>query len=311
MSLSGMNKFQANICLMCVTFCWSTEVIIFACIPADVPSFATTCITSLIGAAILFAAFFRKIKEQLFSRGKQFLLRCLLLSIMNVSYNLLYLIGLKSFDVTTGAFTLSMTVVVLPVILLTLGNSVGKKTLVSAFLVFCGICINLIGTISGVNVMGLAMVTSGCIIRAIYIVKLNKYARESDPVAVSAFISMFAGLISYILWFCVNRRTFASIEWSSTIIASLFIYAYFIVAFAQTLNIFAQRRATPASATIIYSLEIMFSVIWGSVLPASIVDRVAISPRIIIGVLLVVAGNLIEIVDLRAKKRGGRALEKE
>ena len=302
MSVSGMNKFQANICLMCVTFCWSTEVIIFACIPADVPSFATTCITSLIGSVILFACFFRNIKEQLFSHGKRFLLKCLSLSSMNVTYNLLYLIGLKSFNVTTGAFTLSMTVVVLPVILLTSGKPVRKRTWISAIMVLCGIFINLIGSTSAVSTVGLTMITIGCIIRSIYIVKLNQYARESDPLAISAFISLFAGMISYILWFCVDRRTFASIEWSKTIIASMFIYAYFIVAFAQTLNIFAQRRTTPSSATIIYSLEIIFSIIWGVVLPASIVNRVMISPRIIIGMLFVVTGNLFEFIDFGAKK---------
>ena len=311
MRSSGMNQFQANICLICVTFCWSTEVIIFACIPADVPSFATTCITSLIGSVILFACFFRKIKEQLLSGDKRFLLRCLALSSINVTYNLLYLMGLKSFNVTTGAFTLSMTVVVLPVILLSIGKPVGKKTWLSALMVLCGIFINLIGSINNVSVIGLTMITVGCVLRGIYIVKLNQHARGSDPLAISAFISLFGGMISYILWLCVDRRTFASIEWSRTIIASLFIYAYFIIAFAQTLNVFAQRRTTPSSATIIYSLEIIFSVIWGTVLPASIVERVMISPRIIIGMLFVVAGNLVEFVDLGALKRGVKTHEKK
>ena len=48
-----MNSMQANLCLICVTLCWSTEVIIFANIPESVPPFATTCITSMIGAVLL------------------------------------------------------------------------------------------------------------------------------------------------------------------------------------------------------------------------------------------------------------------
>ena len=58
----GMNKLQANICLVCVTLLWSTEVIIYACIPDSVIPFATTAITSLIGAALLFLCFFKRIK---------------------------------------------------------------------------------------------------------------------------------------------------------------------------------------------------------------------------------------------------------
>ena len=52
-----MNKLQANLCLICVTMLWSTEVIIFACIPDDVVPFATTSITNIIGALLLFLCF--------------------------------------------------------------------------------------------------------------------------------------------------------------------------------------------------------------------------------------------------------------
>ncbi len=41
-----MNRLQANLCLLCVTLCWSSEVILYACIPAGVPAFATTCVTA-------------------------------------------------------------------------------------------------------------------------------------------------------------------------------------------------------------------------------------------------------------------------
>ena len=44
-----MNYLQANLCLLCVTFCWSTEVVIFACIPDTVSPFAVTPITFLVG----------------------------------------------------------------------------------------------------------------------------------------------------------------------------------------------------------------------------------------------------------------------
>ena len=52
------------------------------------------------------------------------LLNVLGLSLLNIVYNLLYITGLNYFDVSTGAFTLSMTVVVLPVILLTLREKI-------------------------------------------------------------------------------------------------------------------------------------------------------------------------------------------
>ena len=121
----------------------------------------------------------------------------------------------------------------------------------------------------------------------------------------------FVAVISFVIWFVLQPSTFATIPWSSTIIASLFIHAYFIVAFAQTLNIFAQRRATATESTIIYSLEIVFSLIWGAVLPENLVDRAIPTPFHIIGAVLIVAGSLVEIIEFKGKRRLKNVSEKQ
>ncbi len=298
-----MNRLQANLCLICVTLCWSTEVVIFACIPNDVLPFATSFITSAIAAVILGACFFKRIKSQMKLDGKKILLRCLILGVLKAGYDILFLYGLKSFDVSTGAFTFSITVVVLPVILLTMRKSVDKKTWISVVLVLCGIGIALGSSIVGTQFLGLMFMLLGCTIRAIFIVKLNDYAKQYDSITLSIWISIIGAIISFILWVIFQPATFSAIPWSGTIIASLFIYAYFIVAFAQTLNIFAQRRATAAGATIIYSLEIVFSLIWSTILPENLIDKVIPSPFHVIGALFIVAGSLIEIIDFKSLRK--------
>ncbi len=296
-----MNKMQANLCLICVTLLWSTEVIIFACIPDTVVPFATTAITSLIGAALLFFCFFRRITSDLKKSGKKILLTGLLLSVLNCGYNVLYQYGLKEFDVSTGAFTISMTVVILPVILMMRRQNVGKKTWISAIFVLVGIVVSYLGRIGSLNIPGLLVLIGGCIVRAVYIIKLNEVARQYDPVSISALIAAFVGVISFVIWFVLQPSTFAAIEWNSQIIASLFIHAYFIVMFAQTINIFAQRKATPAAATIIYSMEIIFSLIWGMTMPSTIVTPVTPDVFMVIGAAFIVLGNLWEIVDVKRK----------
>ena len=284
-----------------MTLLWSTEVIIFACIPDSVVPFATTAITSLIGGLLLFLCFFKRIKAALKNGGKKLLLNGLLLSVLNCGYNVLYQYGLKEFDVSTGAFTISMTVVILPVILMMRKQNVDRKTWISAILVLVGIVVSYCGRIGSLSIPGLLILIGGCIIRAIYIIKLNEAAREYDPVSISALISAFVGVISFVIWFVIQPATFAAIEWNSQIIASLFIHAYFIVMFAQTINIFAQRTATPAAATIIYSLEIIFSLIWGMTMPSSIVTPVTPDVFMIIGAAFIVLGNLSEIIDVKRK----------
>ncbi len=293
-----MNKLQANLCLLCVTFCWSTEVIIFACIPDQVSPFATTSITFLIGGGILFLAFSGRILSGLKQDGRKQLLYCLFLSILNSAYNTMYQFGLKNFDVSTGAFTLSLTVVALPIIMIIRRSQVDRKTWLSSAIVLVGISAALSGVLTGDQLPGLAIISAGCVLRAFYIIKLNEYARKYDPITLSALICICGGLISYFFWMAVQPGTFLALTWSSTVIASLAIYAYFVVAFTITLNLFAQRRASPAGATIIYSTEIVFSVIWGAVMPPNLIDPISITPRLLAGVVCVVAGNLVEIMDI-------------
>ena len=229
-----MNRLQANLCLVCVTLCWSTEVIIFACIPDGILPFATTVITSGIAALILFACFFKRIRQETAKYGKKLLLRCLLLGVLKTAYDVLFLYGLDYFDVSTGAFTFSITVVVIPVILLTLKKKVNKKTWVSVILVLSGIVCALGSSLYNTQITGLLIMFIGCTVRAFFIVKLNEYAKEHDPVTISAWISVIVTAIAFGIWVVLQPATFAAIPWSGTVVASLFIYSYFIVAFAQT-----------------------------------------------------------------------------
>jgi drug/metabolite transporter (DMT)-like permease len=286
-----------------VTLCWSAEVIIYTCIPQGILPFAVNAITNIIAALILAACFFKRVTAELQRASKKLLLRCLLLGALNCVYNTLYQYGLSYFDVSSGAFTFSMTIVVLPVILLTMRKTVTKKTWLSVALALGGIIVALGPTLAGTQVTGLLFMLMGCVVRAVFIVKLNDYAKEHDAVTLSVFISATVAVISFGGWFIMQPETFGAIEWTGTAVASLFIYAYFIIVYAQTLNIFAQKRATAAGATIIYSLEIAFSLIWGAVLPETLVERVIPTPLQIIGALLIVAGSMIEIIDFGSMKR--------
>ena len=134
-----MNRLQANVCLLCVTLCWSAEVILYACVPAGVPAFATTCVTSLAGAALLAVPFRRRVAAALRGGGWRFALAGLGIAALSAAYNTLYLFGMKSLDVASGAFTLSMTVVVLPVVLLTMRRRVAAETWLSVALVLGGV----------------------------------------------------------------------------------------------------------------------------------------------------------------------------
>ena len=300
--MRGMNNLQANLCLLAVTLCWSCEVVIFSIIPDGVNPFATTCVTSLIGAVLLCVCFARRIAEA-FRRDRWLLARrIVILGVMNTAYSVLFLIGLNNFDVSTGAFTVSITAVVLPVMLLVMRRGVSVRTWVSAACVLAGIAVAIGPSFESSDAEGLAVMGIGCLVRAFYIVKLNDWAREHDPMTLAAGISGANAVIAFFPWLAMQPATFAALPWSGELVAAYFIYGYFVIAFTISLNTLAQRRATPAQATIVYSTEIVFSTIWATCLPASIVDPVELTVPIVIGCVLIVAGNLVEAAPIGRRK---------
>ena len=297
----GMNNLQANLCLLTVTFCWSCEVIIFSVVPDNVNPFATTCVTSLISAVLLGACFARRIACAFARDGWRLARRIAALSIMNTAYSVLFIVGLDYFDVSTGAFTISITAVVLPVMLLVMRRGVSKRTWVSAGCVLAGIAASMSMSFEPAHLKGLLIMGAGCLIRALYIVKLNDYAHEHDPLTLASGMSAMNAVIAFFPWLAMQPATFFALPWSKELVAAYFIYGYFVMAFTTALNILAQRRATPEQATIVYSTEIVFSTIWATCLPASVVDPVELTPPIIVGCALIVIGNLIEIAPIGSR----------
>lgn len=300
--MRGMNNLQANICLLAVTLCWSCEVVLLSILPEDISPFATTCATSAIGATMLGICFARRIIAAYRSDGAKLARRILLLSLMNATYNVLIEMGLDYFDVSTGAFTLSMVVVVLPVMLLVLRRGVKARTWVSALLVLIGVGIAALPVYQTIHPMGFSTMLASCIIRALFIVKLSDYAREHDPVALAAGISSVNAVVTFIPWCIMQPLTFAALPWSPSLVSVFVIYSYFIVAFATVMNAFAQRRATPSQATIIYATEIIFSIAWAKILPDFIVGYVDITPYVIAGCAFIVLGNIVEIIPVEKAK---------
>lgn len=293
-----MNGFQANICLFAVTMCWSCEVVLLAVIPEGVSPLATTCTTSLIAAILLGGCFFRRIIAAT-KRHKWVLLRRVgLLSVLNVSYNVLIEYGLDYLSVSTGAFTLSMTVVVLPVLLLISRRGTTMRTWISAVFVLVGIAVALVPEIEAPKLPGFMVMFSSCIIRAVFIVKLNDYAQEYEPVSLAAGISIMNAIIAFTAWSIVQPPTFFALPWTPQLAALFVVYGYFIVAFATVINVFAQRHASAAHATIIYSTEIIFTLFWAACLPEHILSPIEITPALIGGCVLVVVGNLIKIAPV-------------
>ena len=278
------------------------EVVLYACIPEGIPSFATACVTSLAGAFLLLIAFHRRALTALRSDGRRLIMGTAFLAALSASYNTMYLCGLKSFDIASGAFTFCMTVVILPVVLLSFRRRIGLETLLSVLLVGMGIGFALGPSLRGEQLPGLALMGGGCLLRAVLIVILADMAKKHDPLAIAILLELFTGVFALFGWLWQDPHLFFSLPLSRTLIASWAIYSYFIEAIALSLNILALKHVTATNATVVYSLEIVFSIIWGLILPASVITPVHLTPTVVLGAILVLCGSLTEIIDIGGKR---------
>ena len=127
-------------------------------------------------------------------------------------------------------------------------------------------------------------------------------AKKHDPLAIAILLELFTGIFALCGWLWQDPHLFFSLPLSRTLIASWAIYAYFIEAIALALNILALKHVTATNATVVYSLEIVFSMVWGLILPASVITPVHLTPTVVLGAVLVLCGSLAEIIDIRGKR---------
>lgn len=304
-----MNGFQASLCLLCVTLCWSTETIIFAAIPDSVSSFATTCISAFIGATLLLLVFNRRIVSALRADRLRLIRHCVVLGVLNFVLNIGYIEGLRYLNVATGAFGCIATAVFVPLLLLAFRRKVSTITWISAGLIAVGVTLVISNTAEPEDFRGLVILAGACLVNACYIVKLGDYAREHDPFAVAALYLVVVCLVSFVAWWFVDPGVVFTFAWTPRTVACLFLHGYFITAFATVVNTFANARTTADSAAIVYSIEIVFTVSWGALLPATIIEPLTLTPVIVVGCAFVVAGNVISVAralftSLRKERSG-------
>ena len=301
-----MNRLQANLCLVCVTLCWAAEVVIYACIPEGVSEYATICVTSLVGTLLMLVPFWRRVVDTVRKGGWRFVAAGLVVAVLSTVYNQHFIAGLKFFNVVDGAFATCMTVITMPLVMLAMRRRVSLSTWISVAIVTAGILLVLVPTLSAANTEGLLVLLVGCVFCSIVTILIADLVRKHDPIAVAVVREGIVALIALGTWFLHDHRLFAGIPITRSLFAAWAVYTYFIVVLALVLNVFAIRRVSAADATVVYSLQVVFSLILGVLLPAGVIEQFELSPRVLAGAGLVVAGSIAEILGF-----GGKGKEAE
>ncbi len=181
-------------------------------------------------------------------------------------------------------------------------EQVSKGTWIGTLCIFIGILVGLGPDLFNIEPIGLTLLLAACVIRAVYIVMLNRLVKTAEPGKVSIVMLFFVAAISSVLWCATDIENVLAFNIDASGFAGIFIYALAICALCNVLNLYAQKTASAQQATIIYSLEIVFSVLFAAFLPSVLVDTVQLSINSAVGSLFVCIGNVAANLDIGALK---------
>lgn len=291
-----LNKFEANLALLSVTLCWGIQYLFYQSIPESVSVFGFMTLTNGLGLLILCLVFFNELKNiQLSSFFKGFLL-----SFLSLITNVLLALGSKELSASTTAFAATLYVVVIPVMLFIFYKErIQFGNLLAMICVVLGLAIATGLSLSGLLQKGILQILIADIAFAGNILLLDYYAKTSAPSHLAVTQMLFGTILSFIIWIFIQPTLLIGIENHAAFWSSVFVIALFVRAYSTVMQIYAQRYAAPFSASLIFSTEIVFTIIFSIFLPL-ILGRQAVYPSVyeIIGCIILVAGVIISNLNI-------------
>lgn len=202
--------------------------------------------------------------NELFRVDKDHIIQSLILSIESLIFNFLILIGSGNADPTTIACVLSSYFVFVPIA----EYIIYKK--IPSFNTIAGVIIALVGVffIMDLNVKNLLNINVLLLVLAdiaivINIMTISKYTKESNPSILAMGQLFFNFLVAGVCWMMevFIRDTVFYIPKEPSFWGSVIFISFFIRGMYSVVQIYAQRYVTPLNTSLIFSTEIIMTMI--------------------------------------------------
>lgn len=259
-----MNKLEANLSLIIITFFAGIQYAFLANVPSGVSAFAFLFVTNLFGFLFTFAFFFR----ELFRLDKRQLLQSIFLAAELFGFNLFLLLGSGGLSASVTSCIVAAYFVFVPMFMLLFRQKVSRNSLIGAAVVIGGLFLALkidLSDFLNIHVLYL-LVADICF--ALYLVNVGKYCTKANP-SILAMGQMFFGfLFALTAWIVQALLTGADLKlpgdadfWSGVVFISFFIRGLYSV-----VQIYAQRYVSALNVALIFSTELVFTIFMSPVL---------------------------------------------
>ena len=171
-------------------------------------------------------------------------------------------VGLTTVPAGKAGFITALYVVLVPVFGIFLGRRTNGRTWIGVALSVVGLY--LLSSIGSLSVSSGELLVIGCaVLFALQILAVDHFAPECDGVMLSCLQFLVAGLIPLPLGLLLEHPQWSQL-WDARV--AILYTGVFSCGIAYTLQILGQRRTPPALASLIMSLESVFSVVFGVLL---------------------------------------------
>ncbi len=288
-----MNKVEANLSLLMITFFAAIQYVFLTNVPETVSNFAFLTITNLIGFGIALAVFW----GELFRINKKQLLQSVILSAELFGFNLFVLLGTSGVSATVSSCVLSVYFIFIPVFsFVFLKKKPDKLSLIGIGVVLAGLSLIMSKEIAGIIDVHILYLVVADAFFAIYIMTVGNYTAKSNPSILAMGQMFFNAIFALVFWFGEARftHTLMALPSDAAFWGSVLFISFFIRGLYGVVQIYAQRYVNALDTSLIFSSEIVITMLMSPILALLFGTKTEIiTPLKITGAIVMVAGILL------------------
>lgn len=260
-----MKKFETNILLLSVVFCWAAAYVFIETLTKLVSPFAYLTMMNGVAAATLIIVFLPKVLRT----TRRELLHGMILGLIMTGVLLAEFAGIDLTSSSAASLLASLDLVVVPLLLLFLGRKLRKNQIAGIILIICGTILTCGLPGSGNRAAGIFFMALDGVLMAFYNVVSNRFCREDDPILLAVMQLVVMTLFPLALWYREDPRIFLGVPPVLELVTSVLFLGFFSKAFAYVALMFGERYADPIDVVVIFALEPVVTMLFAAFFPAS------------------------------------------
>lgn len=304
-----MNTKTATLLTVLAVIIFSTDNMVLKSVPDELSGFVAIAFATLFAAPILTVIFWKKAKERVSKKSWKLVA---LASVFYVMYAGCNALAVKWMSADQAAFLFSTAVVFVPVLdLIFLGNKVRSSAVVWLAIIIGGVWLAS-DTTYMTDGIGVTLSLSAAIFRAAFILVQNRSVRDIGTPRYMVRMTWCCALLAMTVVLVAVPEIFTDGSMKLESFTWIFVFAISSLTVATSLYVFAQEALSAFRTALIFSTQIVFTVIISALLPESTGMHTGIDIWMVLGMVMIIAGTVFASIDFKEvremylKRKNGR-----